>query len=254
MSNKRIEAVLFDLGDTLIYFDDDWPEIFRLARMELVRSLNSSGVVLDDRFLERFTESMLEYYRERDTEFIEHTTMNILISTLEEEGSEGIPMEILQNSLADMHAVTQSHWIPEDDAVPTLERLQLEGYRLGLISNAADDPNTQTLVDKLGARKYFDFIVSSAAAGIRKPNPRIFQMALESLNIAPNQAVMVGDTLGADILGARNAGIFSIWITRRADTPANRAHLDTIVPDASIGKLSELPALLEELIKGSWKG
>ena len=58
---------------------------------------------------------------------------------------------------------------------------------------------------------------------------------------------MVGDSLGADILGARNAGLYSIWVTRRADTAANRAHKDTIQPDAVISTLSELPPLLNSL-------
>ena len=58
---------------------------------------------------------------------------------------------------------------------------------------------------------------------------------------------MVGDKLGADILGAKNAGIFAIWVTRYADTPANRDHLDTIQPDAVIPSIKELPALLESL-------
>jgi FMN phosphatase YigB (HAD superfamily) len=58
---------------------------------------------------------------------------------------------------------------------------------------------------------------------------------------------MVGDTLGADILGASNAGIFSIWYTRWGDTPSNRAHAFTIVPDAKIARLVDLPPLLEHL-------
>jgi FMN phosphatase YigB (HAD superfamily) len=55
---------------------------------------------------------------------------------------------------------------------------------------------------------------------------------------------MVGDTLGADILGAYNAGIYSIWITRHAESPANRAHADTIQPDAKIESLEDLYPLL----------
>jgi putative hydrolase of the HAD superfamily len=90
-------------------------------------------------------------------------------------------------------------------------------------------------------------VLSSAACGIRKPNPRIFQIGLEKWGLSSTEAVMVGDTLGADILGAINASIFSIWITRRADSPGNRDHLDTIVPNAEIASLSQLPKLLDDL-------
>jgi FMN phosphatase YigB (HAD superfamily) len=89
--------------------------------------------------------------------------------------------------------------------------------------------------------------VSSARVGIRKPNPRIFNLALEALGIPPEKAAMVGDTLGADILGARNAGLMGIWITRRADSAANRAHAETIRPDAIIATLQELPGLLDNI-------
>ena len=106
------------------------------------------------------------------------------------------------------------------------------------------------LVDKLGAREFFEVIISSAALGVRKPNPKIFQEALERMNLPAGKVAMVGDTLGADILGARNAGIFSIWLKRRANTPGNLAHADTIFPDAQIDTLSELPRLMERLATG----
>ena len=108
-------------------------------------------------------------------------------------------------------------------------------------------PGVQTLVDKASLRPYFDLVLSSAACGVRKPSPRIFRIALEHWGVGPSHAVMVGDTLGADILGAHNAGIFSIWVTRRADTPANRVPAETVTPDAVIDNLAQLPALLEKL-------
>jgi FMN phosphatase YigB (HAD superfamily) len=66
------------------------------------------------------------------------------------------------------------------------------------------------------------------------------------MSLPADKVAMVGDTLGADILGARNAGIFSIWIKRRANTAGNLAHADTILPDAQIERLSELPGLLDQ--------
>jgi FMN phosphatase YigB (HAD superfamily) len=54
--------------------------------------------------------------------------------------------------------------------------------------------------------------------------------------------------LGADILGAKNAGLRSIWVIRRADTPGNRAHADTIQPDAVARTLSDVPEAVERLL------
>jgi HAD superfamily hydrolase (TIGR01662 family) len=244
---KRLKVVLFDLGDTLLYFDGNWPEVFTKARQAMLGCLQQAGLLVGQDFLDDFYTNMLSYYRERDAEFVEYTTQRVLRTTLAIWGYANIPDSTLVQALAALHKVTQAHWIPEADALPTIQELAHRGYRMSLISNASDDANTQLLVDKVGIRPFMEVIVSSAAMGIRKPNPKIFQAVLARMCVTPKRAVMVGDTLGADILGARNAGMFSIWITRHADTAANRSHLDLIRPDASISTLSELPDLLEHL-------
>jgi 2-haloalkanoic acid dehalogenase type II len=246
---KPFEVILFDLGDTLMYFNGDWQEVFSRALQVMERSLRSSGIPVDEEFTTRFWERMQAYYKERDTEFIEYTMHYVLRTLLDESGFQQTSDEFLKTALAKLHGVTQKHWIPEEDGLATLQALRERGFRLAAISNASDDQNTQDLVDKLGGRPYFEMILSSAGVGIRKPNPKIFQLALEKMNAAPNAAAMVGDTLGADILGARNAGIYSIWLTRRANTPANRAHVDTIFPDARIHDLTDLIPLLEGMSK-----
>jgi putative hydrolase of the HAD superfamily len=140
-----------------------------------------------------------------------------------------------------MYAVSQAHWYPEEDADEMLRLFQEQGYRLAIISNAADANDVQTLLDNANFRSYFDLILSSAAVGIRKPNLRIFEIALEMMDIPNLLVAMVGDTLGVYILGPKNANIYSIWITRRADNPSNRAHAITIKADMEIATLEELP-------------
>jgi len=242
-------AILFDLGSTLIYFDGEWPEVIQKSNLELLQSLRAAGVPIGDgqAFLAQFRARLERYYAERETEFIEFTTAYLLRTLLSEWGFPEISDVIIRQALARMYAVSQAHWKVETDAHPTLQWLRQQGYRLGLISNAGDDHDVQTLVDQAHLRPYFDIILTSAALGIRKPNPRIFHAALDYWGIQPSQAAMVGDTLGADILGARNAGLYSIWLTRRANASANRAHEETIRPDAIITTLSELPPLLESL-------
>lgn len=244
---RRFDVVLFDLGDTLLYFDGNWPEVFSQARQAMLVSLQAAGLPLGQDFLEEFYNRMLAYYRERDTEFVEYTTHYVLRTTLGDWGYPNHPDATLLQALSALHQVTQEHWIPEPDALPTIRELAHRSYRMGLISNAADDENTQRLVDKVGIRPYMELIVSSAAEGIRKPDPKIFHTVLDRMGVSPDRAVMVGDTLGADILGAQNAGLFSIWVTRRANTAANRAHLDTIQLDARVSTLAELPDLFDEI-------
>lgn len=247
MANK-IKAVLFDLGGTLIYFDGAWPDVLQSANQELVAHLQEQGLQLDgESFTAEFRRRLEEYYSQRESEFIEYTTARILRTLLTDLGYRDISPELLRPALKRLYAVSQAHWKTEKETVLVLQSLQAAGYKMAIISNASDDDDVQTLVDNAGIRSYFDFVLSSAACGIRKPNPRIFELALERWGVDAKQAAMVGDTLGADILGARNAGLHSVWITRRADKAGNRDHADTIQPDATIFTLAELPLLLENL-------
>jgi 2-haloalkanoic acid dehalogenase type II len=243
-----IKAVLFDLGGTLIYFDGNWVDVAEAANRELLQHLLQQGMHLDSkRFLDEFRKRLEEYYMQREMEFIEYTTAHILRTLLADLGYPGVTLEMMAPALKQLYAVSQAHWKLEEDTLPTLEALRRTGYRMAVVSNAADDADVQRLVDNAGIRGYLDLVLSSAACGTRKPNPRIFQIALEQWKLTPSEAVMVGDTLGADILGARNAGIYSIWITRRADRPANRDHAGTIQPDTQIQTLAELPEKLQTL-------
>ena len=242
------DAIIFDLGNTLIYFDGEWESLHPLRDKALMDRLHAAGIYPPEvSFLAQFNAMLTSYYTERETEFIEQTTSYLLCLALEEWGYTEVPDPIIRDTLAGMYAITQAHWKIEEDAHPTLRTLKERGYRLGLISNAGDDADVQTLIDQSSLRGYFDTILTSAAMGIRKPNPRIFQAILDNWGLPAPRVVMVGDNLGADILGARNAGIYSVWITRRADTPANRSHEDTIQPDAMVSSLSELLPLLESL-------
>ena len=244
---KPIQAVLFDLGSTLIYFDTPWDGMLVDFQSALVRALHQAGIPVDGTaFPAEFQRRMEAYYSERDTEFIEYTTGYILRSLLADNGYANISDAVLAEILRQLYAPSQSHWQPEPDALPALTTLRNLGYTLAVVSNASDDADVQVLVDKVGIRPLLSAVISSAAVGVRKPNPRIFQAALEQIRMPVSAAVMVGDTLGADILGAQNLGIPGIWIDRRAEKAANRDHLGTIIPDAVIHELSTLPALLED--------
>lgn len=246
---RPFDVILFDLGSTLIYFDGDFDAILRSGYAASYVFLNESGIKVErEAFLARLQAQMDAYRRERETEFIEYTTHHILRLTLAEFGYPDTPESLTRQAVNSIYQLTQQHWNVEDDALSTLEILEADGYRMGLISNAGDGPDVQSLVDQAGLRPFFDVILVSAEMGIRKPNPLIFEQALHFWGVSPDRAAMVGDTLGADILGARNTGMYSIWVTRRAAAPGNYAHADTIFPDAQISTLKELPELLRNLL------
>ena len=242
----RFPYVLFDLGSTLIYFEGNWPEVMASALQKSTQFLRSLGYNLDEKaFPEAYYALIQEYYQKRNDKFVEYTSEHVLEEALRVHSYPEPPAGHLRQALKVLYGVTQAHWHLEPDAVPMLEALRESGCRLGIVSNAADDDDVQTLVDNAQLRPYFDFILTSAKVGVRKPSPRIFEAALAFWKARPEQVVMVGDTVTADIAGANRLGIASVWITRRADTPENYAAARQYPPGATIYALSELPILFE---------
>ena len=110
-----------------------------------------------------------------------------------------------------------------DDANAALENLR-DGCRLALVSNGPPDIQHEKL-EGAGLARYFDAVVVSGEVGIGKPDPRIFHLALDRLGAPPEDAAMVGDSLARDIVGARRAGIVTVWINRRGPAAATRRRI-----------------------------
>jgi len=243
-----IRAVIFDLGNTLMYpvAPDLWPEVIQRGNQALMDYLCKLNILIDcDNFMFEFNQRLHQYYDKRDKQMVETSTFLVLKELLEEKGHTDLPDSVIRDSLDAHYAVTQKNWQLEDDAIACLKTLQEQNYVLGLVSNAGDHRDVLQLVERFNLSPYFEFILTSASCGYRKPHSRIFQLALEKINARASEVAMVGDTLNADILGANNMGIYSIWITRRTSTPPD----DTlpILPEAIIKSLGELPGLLRDL-------
>lgn len=103
-----------------------------------------------------------------------------------------------------------------DDILPTLAELQRRNFLLGVVTNRwyGGKPFLEDL-QIMGLLDYFDadHMAISADLGIRKPNPAIFQYALDALRVPAEEAAMVGDSFGADVVGAKHLNIFAIWKT-----------------------------------------
>jgi HAD superfamily hydrolase (TIGR01662 family) len=238
---KPIRVAFFDLGNTLIYDKDSWEKLYQQADSALWESLRSSGVKSKPTGIYSGHKTLFHYYYDlREPELDEPGIVNVFRELLKDHNIL-VPEEKLHQAILAMYDVTQANWYIEEDAISTLEVLRTQGVRLGIISNGADDENTQALIDKAKIRPYFEFIISSAAFGKRKPHPGIFQAGLDHFKIPPEQAVMIGDTFDADILGGQAIGMNTIWVTRRVRDTAT--HYET-QPDAIVKSLSEIPRLL----------
>jgi HAD superfamily hydrolase (TIGR01662 family) len=244
-------GIFFDLGSTLIYFNGDWEDVFTRSDQAVAAVITEAGYKLESLdFPALFRQQLRAYHDTRDQDLIEHTTLKILRNFLAEIGLPEMPDEVLNRAMTEMYAVSQAHWHPEEDALATLEQLHQNGYKIGVISNAANHQDVSTLVDQSGFRHTLDFVLTSAKNGMRKPSPRIFQQALDNWGVHPSKVLMVGDLLRPDIAGAQQMGIYSVWITRRADNAENALYADQITPDATIATLNELPELIRRLETG----
>ena len=244
----KFSTVLFDLGSTLIYFDGSMPKVVMRGNERLMEALVNQGYRLDKNFVLSFRAGLRDYFQQRDVDFLEYTVEQVLRQTLREFGYADVPSNHVKAALREMYALTQARWKLEDDVLPVLGKLKQQGYRLGLVSNAADADDARALVERYQLDAWFEQVLISAEVGYRKPHPYIFQLALDHFASPPAQVVMVGDKLGADILGAKNMGLASVWITRRAHRDDNLSHEDTIRPDAVIQALGELPELLADWV------
>jgi putative hydrolase of the HAD superfamily len=113
-------------------------------------------------------------------------------------------------------------------------------HRLALLTNGAGDVQRDKLA-RTPFALYFDPIVVSVEVDVGKPDPRIFEIALDRLGVRAGDAVMVGDSLARDVAGARAAGIRTVWIDRGQEREEGPR------PDATIRRLSDLRAALDGL-------
>lgn len=129
-------------------------------------------------------------------------------------------------------------------AVELLDGLHAAGLRLACISNATSHWLIERIVDRFGFRPYLDPVVSSAGFGLAKPARRIFEHVLAQWNLEPGRVAMIGDTLGADIAGARGAGLRTLYVTM-APNPENRLY-PHVVADAETATLAHARETLLE--------
>ncbi|HWJ77659.1 MAG TPA: HAD family hydrolase [Niallia sp.] len=124
-----------------------------------------------------------------------------------------------------------------EETFAVLDKLKNK-YQLLLLTNGSPQLQNTKLTITPEISPYFDHIVISGDFGKGKPEPAIFEYALEKLKVSPSECLMVGDNLMTDILGANKTGIQSVWINRE-NKPKNE-----VIPTYEIKNLQELLDLI----------
>jgi HAD superfamily hydrolase (TIGR01509 family) len=247
-------GILFDLGDTLIthtqhqLHDGSFESHRRVMMNDLCHYLQNAdllGDVSSTHFAHVFRDHLIAYTQQRQTSFLEKSTRYILAQTFAELNLPNLTDTQYGQAMQAFFSSNEAQWVLLPGTHATLQALQAKQFRLGLVSNAMDAGNVQRLLARFDLTHYFNPIVISATVGVRKPNPAIFEPVFAAWPLLATQIALVGDTLGADVLGAQQAGITSVWITTQATRPDNLQHLLHIVPDYTINTLPDLIPILD---------
>jgi len=248
--------LLFDLGDTLWRRGEPatWDHLETLANLRAVALLRANvdparlpaldDITLGQHLRQTFEAQVRAHIRAQPT--LEPDGILAIMDGLREWGI----ADIDRDSGAAIYESLRIR-IPEsrplfEDTLSTLAALQQRGYRLGIVTNRIHGgPPFQEDLHTLGLDRFFrpEAIAVSSDLGLRKPHPGMFLHALKGLDASPEESLMVGDSLAADILGAQGLGIFAVW-KRKKKIPKRdyfeRYLRGEIVPDLIIDHLHEL--------------
>lgn len=216
---SRITAVLFDLGDTLVQGPTAPLETGLQRAQERVASLLSAWGFPADGSLARQAyqaaqAAELEAYRSAGVlpplwAIARQVAASKGLSLTEEQAR-----QFWEACRIDERTLGRT---PAPDALATLAWLKERGIRLGCITNTlfGGAPFRQGL-EADGLAPYLDVVAISCDLGFIKPHPQLFRHALAALRAHPQETIMVGDSLRADVSGAKALGMFAVW-KRRTD-------------------------------------
>jgi putative hydrolase of the HAD superfamily len=235
-----INAVLFDMFDTLMLIVKDH-EFYDYSLKKAHSFLAENGVDVDfAAFRDAYLKARDALYVEADAR-LEEPHFNLRISkALERLGyGFGVNSDVVAGATNAFCEGFMGYVRIDKNAKNALEKLH-KRYKLGIVSNFALPECVDKLLERHGLDRFFDAVVVSGAVNKRKPSPEIFEKALEKLGVSAENAVFVGDTVDADIEGAKSAGMKAIFIERRP-----QKEVEGVCPDLTIKDLGELLAALE---------
>ncbi|MFP4331022.1 MAG: HAD family hydrolase [Spirochaetaceae bacterium] len=209
------EAVIFDVGDTLLR-----PMSYdrRIGVASLLAVANGEadldGVV---RFAEDLDRELEARCAPANLEFPQRAFHRLLY------GHFGITFDLGESELELLYWRKALRFELEPGVPEALRALAEAGVRRAVISNTTfSSPVVEAELEDKGIASFFEFVLSSADLGVRKPDPRIFEVASGMLGVAPEACWYVGNSPFFDVRGAAGAGMRPVWYNRSgasSDTP-----------------------------------
>lgn len=210
MFKDIITDVFFDLDHTLWDFEKNSALTFKT-----ILPAHNVTVPLED-FLEVYVPANLVFWKlyreERITKAeLRYQRLKTVFDTLEYTVSD----TIINNIAAEYINQLSTHTYLFPNALEVLDYLK-PNYQLHIITNGFQEIQEKKLRNS-GIYTYFKQVIDSEMAGVKKPDPVIFNLALEKAKVRPESALMIGDSLEADILGAKGAGLHALHFNAHGD-------------------------------------
>lgn len=140
----------------------------------------------------------------------DHVWREYFLTLFRECGVSEADMPAVGERIKEIHDADHLWSHVEEDTATVLDRLLELGYRLAVVSNA--DGRVERLLEDVGVRDRFEFVLDSHVVGVEKPDPRIFLQACERLGVEPERCLYVGDLYPVDVVGARAAGLRAVLL------------------------------------------
>jgi putative hydrolase of the HAD superfamily len=196
-------VVLLDALGTLVELERPWPH--------LVDELAARGVVVTDEDARRAMLAEMAYYRIHHDEASDFAGLRDLrrrcAAVVQDELGTPLPLADVQDAL-----LSAVRFRPYPEVPGTLARLGAAGARLAVVSNW--DVSLHDVLERTALRSLVDAVVISAEEGVAKPEPAIFRIALARVGADGGAGMHVGDSLEADVAGARAAGLDAVLVVR----------------------------------------
>jgi len=238
-----MEAVLFDLGHTLIDYYCDWsgPEQRGVERIYRLVSEAAPAPVDQAEFAAYLSERLVWARERKRTEMVEVPLRELLGRCFERYGC--LDEVTLQEGMEIFYGVLLEDRKLVPGAVELLEAVKDRGLIVGLVSDVAWGlPSEFPLRDirHFDMDQYFDDMVFSTDVGLRKPHPKIFKIALSNLGVSASDAMYVGNSPYNDIKGAQGVGMKAVLKRSFYCHPE-----EGVVPDHTIADLDEVLGMID---------
>ncbi len=226
-----IKAVIFDFDHTLYNRDATYDRMLPILKEMLSPYLN--GALLDEELLARFKQADKDgAYPHGWPDVYECGVKSGIFATVPD-------YKTYMKAIRTAHPVSITLF---SDTVSTLNTLKGMGVRLGMLTNGGSQSQRDKLANTPEILPLFDKIMIGGDLPKEKPHAEAYHAICAALDVAPGEAIYVGDHPTNDVEGSKLAGLTAIWIPYVKPFPA-----DVTPPDFTIDTLSEIPAIVTKL-------